>query len=142
MAGEAKMEHKAVEVAAALIWEGGRFLICRRPANKARGLLWEFVGGKVEAGETKQAALVRECKEELDITVSVGEVFAEVTHAYPDLCVHLTLFHCGIASGEPKLLEHSDMKWILPSEISAYDFCPADETILAKIAREYGGARG
>lgn len=124
---------KAVEVVAALIWQEGRFLICQRPANKARGRLWEFVGGKVEAGETKQEALGRECREELGITVSVGEVFAEVTHEYPDLCVHLTLFCAKIAAGEPKLLEHSAMAWILPSEIPDYPFCPADETILAQI---------
>ena len=118
---------------AALIWRGERFLICQRPKNKARALLWEFVGGKVEAGETKEAALIRECREELDITVTVGDVFAEVTHEYPDLAVHLTLFSCGIAEGEPKRLEHADMRWILPSEIPAYEFCPADEVILQKL---------
>ncbi len=132
------MKQKSVEVVAALIWQGEKFLICQRPKDKARALLWEFVGGKVEAGETKQAALVRECREELDIMVGVGEVFAEVTHEYPDLIVHLTLFHCTLAAGEPKLLEHNDMKWILPSEIPAYEFCPADETILEKLVREYG----
>ena len=83
------------EVVAALIWEGETFLICQRPAHKARGLLWEFVGGKVEPGETREEALVRECREELDIRVAVGEPFMEVIHAYPDLTVHLTLFHRG-----------------------------------------------
>ncbi len=127
------MEKKSAEVVAALIWRAGKFLICQRPKNKARALLWEFVGGKVEAGETKEAALIRECREELDITVKVGDVFAEVTHEYPDLTVHLTLFHAEIAAGEPKLLEHADMKWILPAEIPAYPFCPADEVILQKL---------
>ncbi len=60
------------EVVAALIWEGGKFMICQRPAHKARGLLWEFVGGKVEPGETKEQALVRECREELAVTVAVS----------------------------------------------------------------------
>lgn len=129
-----KME--IVEVVAALIWEGGRFLICQRPKNKARGLLWEFVGGKVELGETKQQALVRECMEELAITVSVGEVFTEVTHEYPDITVHLTLFHCTVSAGTPTLLEHNDMKWITPSEIENYPFCPADKVILEKIVSE------
>ena len=69
-----------VEVVAALIWDGDKFLACQRPANKARALLWEFVGGKVGAGETKDQALIRECKEELDILLSVGDVFTEVTH--------------------------------------------------------------
>ena len=68
------------EVAAALSWENGRFMICRRPAHKARGLLWEFVGGKVEPGETKQQALVRECMEELAVKVTVGDLFMELVH--------------------------------------------------------------
>ena len=125
-----------VEVVAALIWEKDKFLICQRPQNKARGLLWEFVGGKVEAGETKEEALVRECREELGITVSVGDVFTEVTHTYPDITVHLTLFHCTVSAGTPTLLEHNDMKWITPSEIENYPFCPADKVILEKLMSE------
>lgn len=121
------------EVVAALIWKEDRFMICQRPANKARALLWEFVGGKVERGETKEEALIRECREELDITVAVGDVFCELTHAYPDLTVHLTLFHAQIVSGEPKLLEHNDLRFITPKEISGFDFCPADREILEKI---------
>ena len=123
------------EVVAALIWKGERFMICQRPSNKARGLLWEFVGGKVEAGETKEDALVRECREELAVTLRVGEVFMEVTHEYPDLTVHLTLFHATIAEGVPQMLEHRDIKWITPDEIPNYDFCPADEEILENIQK-------
>ena len=118
------------EVVAALIWEEGRFLICQRPAHKARGLLWEFVGGKVEPGETKPEALIRECREELAVTVALGDVFMELTHTYPDLTVHLTLFHAKIESGTPQLLEHNDIRWIRAEQISQYDFCPADEEIL------------
>lgn len=125
------------EVVAALIWQGEKFMICQRPAHKARGLLWEFVGGKVEVGETKEDALIRECQEELDVLLSVGEVFMDVTHEYPDLTVHLTLFHATIAEGEPKKLEHNDIKWITPKEIPYYEFCPADEEILKKIIKEY-----
>lgn len=120
-------------VVAALIWDNGRFMICQRPGHKTRGLLWEFVGGKVEAGESSQQALIRECKEELDVTVSVGDAFIEVIHEYPDMTVDLTLFHCEIAEGEPKMLEHNDIKWITPDEIDNFDFCPADKEILAKI---------
>lgn len=123
------------EVVAALIWDGDRFLICQRPAHKARGLLWEFVGGKVEPGETKEDALIRECREELDITLSVGDVFMEVTHEYPDLTVHLTLFHARIAKGVPKKLEHVDLQWITPAEIGKFDFCPADEEILERLKK-------
>ena len=96
-----------VEVVAALVRmkdNPRRFLICQRPAHKSRGLLWEFVGGKVEPGETKQEALVRECREELGVTVSVGNVYMELTHDYPDLTIHLTLFHAEITDGVPQLL--------------------------------------
>ena len=123
-----------VEVVAALIWENNKFMIYQRPANKTRGLLWEFVGGKVESGETKEQALIRECKEELDILLSVGDVFMDVVHEYPDLTVHLTLFNATIAEGEPQKLEHNDIQWIAPSEISKYEFCLADEIILKTIA--------
>ncbi len=122
-----------VEVVAALIWKGDKFLICQRPKNKACGLLWEFVGGKVEIGESKEQALKRECMEELGITVSVGDVFTEVTHKYPDVTVHLTLFNATITGGVLQKLEHNDIKWITPSEIPNYSFCPADKDILEKI---------
>ena len=128
---------KITQVVAALLWEGDRFMICQRPAHKARGLLWEFVGGKVEPGETKQQALIRECREELDVTVSVGDVFMEVDHVYPDITVHLTLFHGVIAAGVPKQLEHNDIQWIHPSQIGEYDFCPADVEILQQIQQDY-----
>ena len=128
-----------VEVVAALIWDGDRFLICQRPAHKARGLLWEFVGGKVEPGETKEQALIRECKEELAVTLSVAEQFMEVTHEYPDITVHLSLFHATISEGIPQKLEHVDIQWITPAEIPRYDFCPADVEILTKITEVYHG---
>lgn len=126
-----------VEVVAALIWNRGRFMICQRSKNKSRALLWEFVGGKVEKGETKEQALIRECREELDIMVSVGDKFMSVTHEYPDITVHLTLFNATIKEGEPKLIEHSDLKWISPAEMQNYEFCPADSEILAKIVNVY-----
>ena len=126
-----------VEVVAALIFKENRFLICQRPSHKARGDLWEFVGGKVEAGETHQAALIRECQEELDIRLQVGDFFMEVIHPYPDLTVHLSLFLATIAEGEPKLLEHRALAWITPNEIEQYDFCPAAEEILQKIKEVY-----
>ena len=121
------------EVVAALIWENDRFLICQRPAHKARGLLWEFVGGKVDPGESKQQALIRECREELAVEVSVGDVFMEVLHEYPDLLVRLTLFNSAIVSGEPQMLEHNDIRWIKVEQIPDFAFCPADVDILKKL---------
>ena len=131
------MEANITEVVAALIWKNNKFMICQRLAHKARGLLWEFVGGKVESGETKEQALIRECKEELDIILSVSDIFMEVIHEYPDITVHLTLFNATIAEGEPKKLEHNDIQWITPSEIQSFEFCPADEEILKKIIKEH-----
>lgn len=131
-----KQQPTPTEVVAALIWKKDRFLICQRPEHKARGSLWEFVGGKVEPAETKQQALVRECREELGIEVMPGDIFMEVTHTYPDLTVHLTLFSSTIVSGTPKLLEHQDLRWITPAQIRQFAFCPADEIILQKIIEQ------
>ena len=127
------MDRDITQVVAALIWQENRFLTCQRPAHKARGLLYEFVGGKVEPGETKQQALIRECREELAITVAVQDVFMQVLHEYPDITVELTLFNATIAEGVPQMLEHVDVRWITPAQIPQYDFCPADEEILKKL---------
>ena len=124
------------EVVAALIWKENKFMICQRPAHKARGLLWEFVGGKVEKGESGEEALARECREELCVDVTAESIFAEVIHQYPDLTIHLTLYN-AVITGEPVLLEHADLRWITPDEIDKYAFCPADEEILAKIREKY-----
>ncbi len=121
------------EVVAALIWNGDKFMICQRPANKACGMLWEFAGGKVEPGETKEQAIVRECQEELAIKLSVGGESMNVIHEYPDITIHLTLFNAVIADGEPQKLEHNDIRWITIEEIPQYDFCPADKCILIKL---------
>lgn len=133
-----KVQENITQVVAALIWDNDRFMICQRPAHKARGLLWEFVGGKVEPGETKQQALTRECREELAVTLSVGDLFMEVLHRYPDITVQLSLFHATIAQGEVQMLEHNDIKWITPEQIPQYAFCPADKEILEKIIAQYG----
>ena len=125
------------DVVAALIWDNGRFLACQRPAHKARPLLWEFVGGKVEANESREEALIRECREELDIIIAPGDVFMEVVHEYPDLTVRLILYHATIVSGEIRLLEHNDARWIAPKEIPEYSFCPADKDILERIQSIY-----
>ena len=137
-----KKADRPVDVVAALIWEKDKFLICQRPATKARGLLWEFVGGKVEPGETFPQALQRECVEELAITVDVGDEFMQVIHEYPDILIRLTLFNCSIPVGfTPQALEHNDIRWIHPGEIDDYLFCPADADILERIKKLYGSKK-
>ena len=136
------LSNNIIEVVAALIWDNERFMICQRPENKARGLLWEFVGGKVEAGETKEQALIRECREELAVTLKVQEKFMDVLHEYPDITVHLTLFSAVIAEGVPQKLEHNDIRWITPQQIPQYEFCPADEVLLQEIVRRTVGKTG
>ena len=126
------------QVVAALIWQNNRFLICRRPAHKTRGLLWEFVGGKVETGETKQQALMRECMEELAVKIRVDDVYMQLVHEYPDMTVELTLFNAAIVEGEPQLLEHSEIRYISVDEIDRFDFCPADVEILKKLKADFG----
>lgn len=130
-----KVGERMTEVVAALIRDADRFLICQRPASKARGLLWEFVGGKVEPGESRQEALIRECREELAITVGVGDIFTEVTHTYPDLTIHLTVFYAEITAGSPRKLEHNDLRWIRLDELDRYAFCPADRPIVEKLRK-------
>lgn len=127
-----------IEVVAALIWDNDRFLACQRPAQKARGLLWEFVGGKVEPGESREDALLRECYEELAVKVCVEQEFMDVLHEYPDLTVHLTVFLAKITQGSPTKLEHHDIKWLTIDEMDQYPFCPADVEILNKIKEVYG----
>lgn len=129
------MSGKVIEVVAALIWEKGKFFACQRPEHKARGGLWEFVGGKVEQGETKENALIRECREELGVLIAVDDVFMDVTHAYPDITVHLTLFNARFTGEEPKMLEHQAFMWVTPEEADAAVFCPADKEILDEIRR-------
>lgn len=131
--------NNTIQVVAALIRnQKGEFLICQRPANKSRALLWEFVGGKVENGETPRDALIRECYEELAVTVNPTQIFGHVTHAYDDVTVDLTLFLATITSGTLQKLEHNDLRWVTPPQMQSFDFCPADYTILQKIQRQFG----
>ena len=130
------MEKDRREVVAALIERDGKFMICRRPEGKARAGLWEFVGGKAEQGETLDQALVRECREEIGVTVRVGDPYMDVTYDYPDISVHLTLFHAEIAEGIPTPMEHNAIAWITADESVDYPFVPADEPIIARLKSE------
>ncbi|HSK67873.1 MAG TPA: (deoxy)nucleoside triphosphate pyrophosphohydrolase [Candidatus Limnocylindria bacterium] len=135
-----KTSRNITEVVAALVRREGRVLICRRPAHKARGLLWEFPGGKVEPGEAPREALVRECREELGVTLEVGELYMRVVHEYTDITVGLGLYEARVPEGEPQALEHAEIRWALPGELGEYAFCPADTEIVARLAAESGGS--
>lgn len=126
-----------VQVVAALIRDDDKFLIFQRPVTKTRALEWEFVGGKVEKDESLEEALIRECREEIGVTVKVGDIFMEVDHEYTDIIIHLTLFNAEIVEGVLQKLEHNDIKSITPQEIPQYKFCPADEEILKKIIEKF-----
>ena len=124
-----------IDVVAALVREGERFLICQRPRDKKRGLLWEFPGGKVEPGESHAQALMRECREELAVEVAVGDLYFTAEHVYPDIHIRLCLYEAHIVRGALDPREHEATAWITPEEIGGYDFCPADVDILAELKR-------
>ncbi len=134
---------KAVEVSAALIFRAGKLLITQRHAKSHLGGLWEFPGGKREAGETFEQCLVREIREELGVEISVGELFEEIRHDYLEKSVHLKFFICTIISGEPQPLDCAAVKWIESSELAAHEFPAADAQLLARLSDlEFSGASG
>lgn len=130
------------DVVAALIRDAGRILVCQRPEGKMLAGCWEFPGGKPEPGETPQEALARECLEELNADISVGDLVCEVTHEYPDLTVRLQLYEARIAGRPPRLLEHQDMRWVTEAELDGLEFCPADVDIIHLLQERAGVEKG
>lgn len=130
-------DKKTFNIVAAFIYENGKFLICQRPQGKARALLWEFAGGKVETGESNEQALARECLEELAVIVEVGTLFYNHSHEYEDIIVNLFIYHTKIIGGQIQKLEHNDIRWITPQETDNYEFCPADVDVLRLIKETY-----
>lgn len=128
---------KIINVVAGFIYENNKILICQRPAGKARALLWEFAGGKVEPGETHAEALKREYWEELAVEIDVGGLFYEHSHEYDDAIVNLFIYHAKIVHGTIQKLEHNAIKWISAKEIDQYEFCPADKEVLEIIKQNY-----
>jgi mutator protein MutT len=122
-----------IHVSAALIFRDGKLLITQRLANSHLGGLWEFPGGKREAHETFEACLVREIREELGIEISVGELFAEISHDYPEKSVHLKFFLCKILRGEPQLLGCAAFRWVGKTELTDHEFPAADARLLEKL---------
>lgn len=127
---------KTLEVTAAIIRQNGKVLICQRPADKNCGLLWEFPGGKIEAGETGEQCIVRECQEELGITLNVERELTDITYEYPDRIVHLHFYLCHVAAGVPEKKEHNALAWIAPDEVDQYEFCPADKAMISKLKKD------
>lgn len=129
---------KQLRVVAALIASpagDGRFLVQQRLPDKSRANLWEFPGGKVEPGESDEAALVRECREELDVELTLGRRLWSTSHDYPELTVQLELFAAVIAKGEPKPLGAQALRFCTPSEMQALPFCEADVPLLELLVR-------
>lgn len=124
---------KILEVTAAIIRRDGKLLICQRPANKNCGLLWEFPGGKIVAGETGEQCIIRECQEELGVTLNVERELSDITYEYPDCIVHLHFYLCDIVAGVPEKKEHNAITWITQDEVNQYEFCPADKKMLSSV---------
>lgn len=122
-----------IQVAAALIERDGQYLITRRRAGVHLEGLWEFPGGKRETGESLEACVCREVKEELGLEISEVIPFTVVHHDYPEKSVELHFFSCSITRGEPKTLGCAEYTWVRPNHFSHYTFPPADEAILSRL---------
>lgn len=122
-----------LQVAAGLIFRAGRLLITQRPAGGHLAGLWEFPGGKLESGETWEAALERELREELGVEVAVGREFSSVHHTYPEKTVHLRFFVARLRSGEPRPLGCAAVAWVTAEELGRYEFPAADAQLLREL---------
>lgn len=122
-----------VEVSAAIIRRGEYILICQRPADKGCALLWEFPGGKREANETHEQCLIRECSEELGITIAVDAFYDQASTAQGGKSIALRFYLAHIQQGEPIALEHADVRWVLPEELGGFVFCPADTEVVNRL---------
>lgn len=130
-----------IQVAAAIIEKNGKLLICRRGPGGSCAYLWEFPGGKLEPGETPAACAVRECREELGIAIRLKGLYETTSYRYPEREVALTFFRAEIADGTPARNVHSAIKWVLPGELTAYEFCPADVEMIKKLSKTENGTR-
>jgi mutator protein MutT len=124
-------------VAAAIIRKDGNILLTKRPANVHLADLWEFPGGKVEPGESLEAALRRELREELGIEAHVVDEFYATTHHYPTKSVELHFFNCTITNGEPRAIEVAELRWVKPGELHAFEFPEADRELVERLARPH-----
>jgi len=130
-------ERKVVEVVGAIIKDGDRYLVGQRAALKSQGGLWEFMGGKIEPGETPEQALARECREELDLEIENERIIDSVVHEYPEKTIRLTLISCTPKpDSTPRALEHQQIRWVTPKEMESLPFCPADGDLILRLFGE------
>ncbi|HEY5909451.1 MAG TPA: 8-oxo-dGTP diphosphatase MutT [Verrucomicrobiae bacterium] len=125
-----------IEVAAGLVFRGGKLLITQRYADAHLGGLWEFPGGKREPPESFEDCLVRELREELGIEVTVGALIETITHAYPEKTVHLQFFHCEWLQNEPQQLGCPAFRWISREQLAEFHFPAADAQLLERLRSE------
>ncbi len=118
-----------IDVVAAIIEVDGRFLLTRRQAGVHLEGCWEFPGGKVHAGETREEALVRELREELDVEAAVAQLVLSTTYAYPEKIVTLHFYACSIA-GSPRPMQGQEMRWVARAELGALQFPEADRSLI------------
>ena len=129
--------HNIIGVVGAIIKEGGKYLVGQRAAHKAQGGLWEFMGGKIEPGETPEEALQRECREELALEIEGARIIDSVIHEYPEKTIRLTLLECRPKAGSvPQALEHQAIRWVTPDEMRGMPFCPADAELIENLFKE------
>ena len=127
---------KHYEVTAAVIWHQGKILVTSRPSGSPYAGLWEFPGGKREEGETLEACLLREIKEELGIKIAIKRYFMQVDHTYPEFSITLHVFLCTYQDGQIKPLPGVDYRWVSLDELHTLSFLPADEKIIEKLREE------
>lgn len=132
---EQPIEPDVVLVAAAIIAREGRYLIAQRKPGTHLGGFWEFPGGKCQSGESLEACLARELREELDVAISTPVPFRTIRHAYADKTIELHFFRCSLQGGEPEARECAEIRWVNPEEFSLYRFPPADDEILFALQR-------
>ncbi len=125
-----------LDVAAGLVFRNGRLLITQRPAGSHLAGMWEFPGGKLQQGESWELALRRELQEELGFLASVGPLYQEITHAYPEKTVRLRFHLCQVSSGEPTPIECADLAWVDRAQLGGFPFPPADVQLLARLQQD------
>ncbi|AFV03491.1 hypothetical protein UNSWDHB_509 [Dehalobacter sp. UNSWDHB] len=132
------MDQKIVtQVTAAIIRQDDKILICQRDNTGSCPMLWEFPGGKQEEGESLEECLVRECQEELGVTIQVDEVFAESRYTYGDNEMCFTFFESRIIEGELERMVHRNIRWLRAEELGLYTFCPVDVEVVERLGSDH-----